>query len=448
MTKTFKELGISEEILKVIKEEGFEKPSEIQNKTIPLVLDGKDVIGGSATGSGKTLAFAAGIIEKTQHKNGIQALILTPTRELAEQVSLAIKHFSKYKHLNIISIYGGVSIIPQIRNLKSADIVVGTPGRILDHLDRKTIVLGSLKTLVLDEADRMLDMGFINDVLTIIKACPKNRQTLLFSATIYDEVVYIASKYMNSPIEVAAKNRVDPRKLNQIYYDVSDDMKFSLLIHLLKKEKSDLIMIFCNTRRNTDFIARNLNNTGIPSVSVHGGYPQAKRNRMMQEFHIKKIKVLVCTDVAARGLDIEGISHVYNYEIPKEAKDYIHRIGRTARAGKDGKAINLLSRRDYDNFKKIDDDSSLNLVRMELPTIEKIFIKSFNNVRRFQRRSPRARFGREDNRDYKKNSQGQERAPFHRNRDHTHRGSRNKQTKGRRFHDSNNHKKNQKRRRY
>ena len=452
--KTFKELGISEEILKVIQEEGFEKPSEIQSKTIPLVLQGRDVIGGSATGSGKTLVFAAGIIEKTEHGKGIQALILTPTRELAEQVSSALKHFSKYKKLKIVSIYGGLSINPQIEDLERADIVVGTPGRILDHLERDTIILDSLKTLVLDEADRMLDMGFIDDVLTIIKACPKKRQTMLFSATIYDEVVFIASKYMNNPVEIAAEVRVDPRKLDQVFYDVPDNMKFSLLVHLLKKEKSDLVMVFCNTRRNTGFVVRNLSFSGIPAVSVHGGYTQARRNKIMEDFHAKKIRVLVCTDVAARGLDIEGISHVYNYEIPKDAKDYVHRIGRTARAGKDGKAINLLSSRDYENFNKVEEDESLHIVKMNLPHIETIIPRSFSRERRFQNRSPRRRFDRPSfgrgppgHRPFSKSRDDHRPRSFHKDRDDYQKGNRNSSRPRRSFHSRDNQSY-QKRRRY
>ncbi len=374
MTK-FKELGISDEVWKVIQEDKFEEPSEIQSKTIPLVIQGKDVIGGSATGSGKTLAFAAGIIMRTEKGKGIQALILTPTRELAEQVSESIKHFSKYKPLKIIAIYGGISINPQIEALKHADIVVGTPGRILDHMQRDTIILDSLKTLVLDEADRMLDMGFIDDVVKIIKACPKERQTLLFSATIYDEVVMIASDYMHSPVEVSAESHVDPKKLHQVYYDVPDNMKFSLLVHLLKKEKSDLVMVFCNTRKNTGFVVKYLGMNGIPAIAVHGGFSQDKRDKTMETFHQKKVKVLVCTDVAARGLDIEGISHVYNYDIPKNSKDYVHRIGRTARAGKEGRAINILASRDYENFMKVEEDESLKIVKEELPKIERIYIK-------------------------------------------------------------------------
>ncbi len=375
MTKTFKELGISEEVLRVIQEEGFEKPSEIQSKTIPLVIEGKDVIGGSATGSGKTLAFAAGIIKNCEHGRGVQTLILTPTRELAEQVSISIKHFSKHKHLKIISVYGGVSINPQIEALRRADVVVGTPGRILDHLERDTLILDSLKILVLDEADRMLDMGFIDDVVKIIRACPKQRQTLLFSATIYDEVVMIASKYMHNPIEVSAESHVDPKKLHQVFYDVPDNMKFSLLVHLLKKEKSDLVMVFCNTRKNTGFVVKYLCSSGIPAVAVHGGFSQDKRDRTMQDFHSKRIKVLVCTDVAARGLDIPGISHVYNYDLPKNSKDYVHRIGRTARAGKEGMAINILASRDYENFSKIQEDESLNITKEEMPRVERIFIR-------------------------------------------------------------------------
>jgi ATP-dependent RNA helicase DeaD len=426
MPKVFRDLGISEEILKVIKEDGFEKPSEIQSKTIPLVLQGKDVIGGSATGSGKTLAFAAGIINNTEHGKGVQALILAPTRELAEQVAMAIKHFSKYKPLKVVSIYGGLSINPQIEDLRRADIVVGTPGRILDHLERDTLILDSLKTLVLDEADRMLDMGFIDDVLTIIKACPKHRQTMLFSATIYDEVVFIASKYMNNPVEVAAESRVDPKKLNQVYYDVPDDMKFSLLAHLLKKEKSDLVMVFCNTRRNTGFVVRNLSSNGIPAVSVHGGYTQAKRNQIMEDFHSKKIRVLVCTDVAARGLDIEGISHVYNYDIPDDVKDYVHRIGRTARAGKEGKAIILLSSHDYESFNKIDDDNSLNVVKAELPHFESIIPRSYREDRSRGSDGRAYRFGhRQDfhrSGDYRRPGSGPRRGfggprPFHRRDD-------------------------------
>src|SRR3989338_2776955 len=224
--ESFKQLGVTAPLLKAIEEEKFEKPSEIQEKSIPLILSGKDVIAGSATGSGKTLAFGAGIIQHCERGREIQALVLTPTRELAEQVAKSLKRFSKYKPLDIVPVYGGVSLVPQMDRLRHADVVVGTPGRILDHLERRTLRLDTVKILTLDEADRMLDMGFIIDVERIIRVCPSQRQTLLFSATISQEVAQLARKYMHKPIEVSVEAYVDPSKLMQIYYDVSDQLKF------------------------------------------------------------------------------------------------------------------------------------------------------------------------------------------------------------------------------
>jgi ATP-dependent RNA helicase DeaD len=348
--ESFKNLGIGEPVLKSINDSRFERPSEIQEKSIPLILAGKDVIAGSATGSGKTLAFAAGILQSSERGKGIQALVLTPTRELAEQVAKALTKFSKYRPLGIIAVYGGVGIAPQITGLRTADVVVGTPGRILDHIGRNTIKLGNVKTLVLDEADRMFDMGFKEDVEKIIRKCPQDRQTLLFSATISKEVVRLARNHMKKPHEVSVESYVDPKKLVQTYYNVGDELKFSLLVHLLKHENSRLVMVFCNTKRNTDKVAKNLRFSGIDALAIHGGLTQGKRNNVMKLFHSGKSCVLVCTDVAARGLDIRGVSHVYNYDIPRESKQYIHRIGRTARAGAEGKAINILSRNDYDNL--------------------------------------------------------------------------------------------------
>jgi len=272
----FRKLGIHDDMVKVIEEEKFEKPSEIQEKTIPLILSGKDVIAGAATGSGKTLAFAAGIIQNTKSRYGIQTLVLVPTRELAEQVSRELRKFSKHNALKIIAVYGGVSIGPQIENLEDVEVVVGTPGRIIDHIQRRTIDLNNVKILVLDEADRMLDMGFRDDVEKIIRKCPTNRQTMLFSATISDDISRLARKYMVSPIEVSAEPYVDPSKLTQIYYDTPDNMKFALLVHLLKEEHPGLIMVFCNTQRNTDFVARNLQNCGINALAIHGGFRRIK----------------------------------------------------------------------------------------------------------------------------------------------------------------------------
>ncbi|MEK6847961.1 MAG: DEAD/DEAH box helicase [Nanoarchaeota archaeon] len=370
--ESFRKLGLSEKLLKLLEEAGFRKPSEIQEKVIPLVLHGKDVIGGSATGSGKTLAFGTGIIEKTEKEKGLQVLILTPTRELAEQVGNVFARFSEYRDLNVAIVYGGVNINHQIRNLRNSEIVVGTPGRILDHLERGTINLSNIKVLVLDEADRMLDMGFINDVEKIIKNCPKKRQTLLFSATISNDIMHIAEKHMINPETISVEAYVSAEKLKQIYYDVPRNLKFSLLVHLLKREKSGLVMVFCNTRHNTEFLGNNLKRLGVDVLAIHGGLTQQKRNKIMEKFHQSRITVLVCTDVAARGLDIKGISHIYNYDIPKTSKDYIHRIGRTARAGKEGIAINILSDRDYENFSNVLRDPSISIEKVELPEIETV----------------------------------------------------------------------------
>lgn len=373
---SFKNLGISKPILKSINDEKFESPSEIQEKSIPIILSGRDVIAGSATGSGKTLAFASGLLQSSEKGKGIQALILTPTRELAEQVTKALTKFSRYRPLGIIAVYGGVGINPQINGLKTADVVIGTPGRILDHIGRNTIKLDKVKTLVIDEADRMFDMGFKHDVVKIIKKCSQDRQTLLFSATISKDVVQLARAYMKKPLQVSVDPYIDPKKLDQVYYDVADDVKFSLLVHLLKNEKSSLGMVFCNTKRNTDKVAKHLRFSGIDALAIHGGLTQSKRNNVMKLFHSGESCVLVCTDVAARGLDIHGVSHVYNYDIPWESKQYIHRIGRTARAGKEGKAINILSRKDYDNFSNVLKDNDVVIKEETTPDIEKVVMRT------------------------------------------------------------------------
>ena len=372
--KTFEELGMSKNLLKAIEELKFTEPSEIQEKVIPIALTGKDIIGGSATGSGKTLAFGAPIIDHCKPGHGLQAIILVPTRELAEQVSESLKEFSKYHPISIAAIYGGVDIGPQIRKLGGCDVVVGTPGRILDHLSRRTIDFSKVKIAVLDEADRMLDMGFHRDVEKILKQCPVKRQTLLFSATISSDIDFLARKYMINPIEVSVDSYVDASKLTQTYYDVPSSQKFSLLVHLLKKESANLVMVFCSTRTNADFIGKNLKKIGINALVIHGGLTQNRRSRIMDDFHEGEVNVLICTDSAARGLDIKGVSHVYNYDISKTSKEYIHRIGRTARAGADGKAISILANRDYDNFRKVMSDRSLVIKKEEVPKMEPINI--------------------------------------------------------------------------
>ncbi|MFC1855516.1 DEAD/DEAH box helicase, partial [Thermodesulfobacteriota bacterium] len=316
-------------------------------------------------------AFGASIIQHAKKGFGIQGLILTPTRELAEQVALSLRTFSKHQQLMVSTVYGGVSINNQIKELKRSDIVVATPGRLLDHIQRKTIVLNRVKTLVLDEADTMFDMGFIRDVEKIIKACPTDRQTLLFSATITSEIDGLAKRHTKAPARLFTKSTVDPTKLKQVRYDVSTSLKFPLLVHLLKSESSELAMVFCNTRRNADKIAKNLKVEGIVAGAIHGGFSQDKRTRTIRSFHSKRLNVLICTDVAARGLDIKGVSHVYNYDIPTDSKQYVHRIGRTARAGSEGKAINILSKRDNAQFAKVLRDNSIKVAREKAPFIER-----------------------------------------------------------------------------
>ena len=391
----FKSLGISEHLLKSIEEQEFEQPSEIQEKSIPLILQGKDVIATAATGSGKTLVFSAAIIKNTEREQGLQALILTPTRELAEQITRTVSKFARHKELNVISVYGGVPINEQIRGLKYAEVVVGTPGRILDHIERKTINLSKIKILVLDEADRMLDMGFQKDVEKIINHCPRKKQTLLFSATMSEEVIRLARRHMNDLIEISAEQYVDPAKLTQIYYDINDKLKFSLLRQLIEKEKSNLIMVFCNTRRNVDFVARNLKFNDVEVLPIHGGFSQNKRNQVMERFHSQKIHILICTDVAARGLDIQGISHIYNYDAPANSKEYLHRIGRTARAGKEGKVINLISSRDYENFGSVLKNRDIEILKKPLPEIMPARVRVSEEKNRGHRRdNSRRSFGR------------------------------------------------------
>jgi len=392
----FEDIHLSNQLSIAIKNLGFDKPTQIQEKSIPYILEGKDVIGESATGSGKTLAFGCGIIDKVIPRQGLQALILTPTRELAEQVKNSLNELSSQKSLKIITIYGGVAINPQIHDLTKADVVVATPGRFLDHLQRGTVNTSRIKLLVIDEADRMFDMGFIDDVERIISACPRERQTLLFSATILPSVKDLANRHMDNPIEVFATKMVDPSKLKQVYYDVTRNMKLSVLVHLLEKERSGLVMVFCNTRRTVDFVVKNLKANKVNAIAIHGGLSQNKRTRTMSSFNSGNTEVLVCTDVAARGLHIDNVSHIYNYEIPSDPIDYVHRIGRTARAGEEGKAVNLLCEHDYDGFSRIQGNyREFRIDKAEKPHVERIMtIKADEPRRSFGRNDGHGRNGR------------------------------------------------------
>lgn len=370
--KAFEALGLRDDILESIKKIGFYEPTAVQTASIPLILAGKDIIAGSNTGSGKTFAFGAGIIQQIHPQGGVQALILVPTRELAEQMLHAFQSFCKKTKIKIAVVYGGVAIGPQFKAIKQAEIVIGTPGRTLDHLERRTLKLDRIKHLVLDEADRMLDMGFLPDIKKVLKQCPQEKQLLLFSATMPTEIKKLAQQFMNDPEHISLAEQVDPKKLTQETYFANSKSKQEVLTHLLKEEgDKELSIIFCNTRQQVDSTAKKLKKENIKAVAIHGGLSQNQRLRVIKAFNSKNnMNVLVCTDVAARGLDIPGVTHVYNYDLPREPKQYIHRIGRTARAGADGKAVNLVSERDMGNYRQVLRNNDLQIPERDVPLAE------------------------------------------------------------------------------
>lgn len=349
----FSELKIDERIQKALSELHFVEATAIQAKSIPPALEGKDVIAEAMTGSGKTAAFGVPIIQRIEPRKGVQAIVLTPTRELCNQVATELHKFSRYSSVGVAAVYGGVSIEPQIQKIRHSEIVVGTPGRVMDHMERGTLSLRGIKILVLDEADRMLDMGFIDDIRRIISQAPSDRQTMLFSATMPEEIVRIARRYMKDPVRVATERHVSRHLLKHIYYDTRRDEKMSLLLHLIEKEKPTLALVFAGTRRAADFVSINLQRAGVEARSIHGGHSQSAREDILAGFHRGRPHILVATDVAARGLDIKNVSHVFNYDVPKSVEDYTHRIGRTARFGKSGKAITLLAKEDHPFFQNI-----------------------------------------------------------------------------------------------
>lgn len=373
----FDELVIDKEFKGIAKDLGFEELMPIQEKCIPEILAGKDVAGQAETGSGKTIAFALPILNGVFPDEGIQVLVLTPTRELCVQVADVFKDLGGPVGIHTTAVYGGVSINPQIDEIPRSNVIVGTPGRLLDHIDRKTLDFRDLKYLVLDEADKMFDMGFKEDVEDIINSTPKDIQTVMFSATISDDVYSILSRYMQDPVLIKTQPYVDPKKLKQTCYDLPDARaKFSILVHLLKNETPGLALVFCATKTETGFIARNLRGQHINAAAIHGGMSQAKRLESLEKLKNKHIDVLVATDVAARGLDIKNISHVYNYDVPGSPKEYIHRIGRTARAGEGGDAVTLLTPRDHDNFRSIRRDEEFIITVKPPPQFEMLQLLS------------------------------------------------------------------------
>ncbi|HJW23875.1 MAG TPA: DEAD/DEAH box helicase [Rhodocyclaceae bacterium] len=351
---TFADLGLAPEILRAVTDEGYTKPTPIQAKAIPMVLAGKDIMGGAQTGTGKTAAFTLPILQRllphassspSPAKHPVRALILAPTRELALQVFESVKSYSKHTPLRAMCAFGGVDIKPQIEELrKGVEILVATPGRLLDHVEQKSVSFAAVQALVLDEADRMLDMGFIPDVTRILKMLPKERQSLLFSATFSEEIKRLADTMLKSPVlvEVARRNQVSETITHRVH-PVSEFGKRSLLTKLLKSGEITQAIVFVRTKQGCSRLSRELQRAGIHADAIHGDKSQLDRLKALEAFKNGTTHVLVATDVAARGLDIDDLPYVINYELPHVPEDYVHRIGRTGRAGKQGNAISLVS---------------------------------------------------------------------------------------------------------
>ena len=396
--KTFKTL-VEPALYDVLTDLGFDEPTPIQEQSFQLIKEGHDMVCQSSTGSGKTLAFALPLSEMISYRDGLSALILVPTRELCEQVAQEFKKVTKHNKLNVLEVYGGVSIVNQIRKVPKAHVVVATPGRLCDLIDRRAIDLKHVKTVVLDEADRMLDMGFIKDVEYILEKTPRERQTLMFSATIQPEIDHLIRRHMDRPKNIKIKEHVDRSLLKQFFYVVDGRDRFDLLVHLLREERAPYAIVFCGTRRMVDLVAKNLNNIGLDAHAIHGGLTQNARKKVMESFHGKNTHILVASDIAARGIDVRMLSHVYNYDVPKTAQDYTHRIGRTARAGQEGVAVTLVSHKDFDNFRHVQRDKTLDIVELDPPQVEHVpFVKSVprsgGSFGRGARNSGRSSFGR------------------------------------------------------
>ncbi|MGD9678508.1 MAG: DEAD/DEAH box helicase [Vulcanibacillus sp.] len=369
--KKFEELGLSENTIKAISNMGFEETTPIQEQTIPLVLSGRDVIGQAQTGTGKTAAFGIPLIERADAISGkIQGIVLAPTRELAVQVAEELNKIGQFKDIHTLPIYGGQEIIRQIKALKNKPhIIVGTPGRLLDHIRRKTIKLDSIEMVILDEADEMLNMGFVEDIESILSEIPTSRQTLLFSATIPERIQRLSQKYMNNPELIRVKTKeVTVSNTEQHYMEVKERQKFDVLCLMLDIQSPELAIVFGRTKRRVDEVSEALSKRGYSAEGIHGDLTQSKRDSVMKKFKEGTIEVLVATDVAARGLDISGVTHVFNFDIPQDSESYVHRIGRTGRAGKSGLAITFITSREIGHLKAIEGAIRRKIERQNVPT--------------------------------------------------------------------------------
>ena len=369
----FKELGLDHDLLKAIAQSGFEEATPIQAETIPLVLAGKDVIGQAQTGTGKTAAFGLPILQNIDKADrSIQALVISPTRELAIQTQEELYRLGQDKKIKVQAVYGGADIRRQIRQLSEhPQIVVGTPGRILDHIGRHTLKLQNLKVLVLDEADEMLDMGFIDDIEKIVEQMPTARQTLLFSATIPASIMRLTNKFMHEPVTVKIKAKeLTADTVEQYYVRAKDYEKFDVMTRLFDVQDPDLALIFGRTKRRVDELTRGLKARGYRAEGIHGDLTQQKRMSVLRQFKSGQLDFLVATDVAARGLDISGVTHVYNYDIPQDPDSYVHRIGRTGRAGHKGVSVTFVTPNEIEYLHTIEDLTKKRMLPMKPPTAE------------------------------------------------------------------------------
>ncbi|MFD1393053.1 DEAD/DEAH box helicase [Lacticaseibacillus jixianensis] len=373
----FTELGLDHDLLKAIKRSGFEEATPIQEQTIPLVLQGKDVIGQAQTGTGKTAAFGLPLLQMIDKEDrSVQTLVISPTRELAVQTQEELYRLGTDKHIKVQAVYGGADIRRQIRGLADRpQIVVGTPGRLLDHISRHTLKLANLKHLVLDEADEMLDMGFIDDIEKIVEQAPATRQTLLFSATMPAQIMRLTNKFMNEPITVKIKSKeLTADTVDQYYVRAKDYEKFDVMTRLFDVQSPEMTLIFGRTKRRVDELTRGLKARGYKAEGIHGDLSQQKRMSVLRQFKAGELDFLVATDVAARGLDISGVTHVYNYDIPQDPDSYVHRIGRTGRAGRKGVSVTLVTPNEVEYLRTIEDLTKKRMTPLKPPTEKEAFI--------------------------------------------------------------------------
>ncbi|MGV3556757.1 DEAD/DEAH box helicase [Larkinella arboricola] len=374
--RTFADLNVSDDILQAVTEMGFEHPSPIQAEAIPPILDGRDVIGQAQTGTGKTAAFGIPAIEMIDvAERHPQVLVLCPTRELALQVSDEVKKLSKFKRgIRVEAIYGGDSIDRQIKSLKTGvHIVIGTPGRVMDHMERRTLKLDNVKMMILDEADEMLDMGFREDIEGILEEMPEERQTILFSATMSKPIMAITQRFQKDPVLVkVVKNELTNTNIEQVYFEVKPKAKVEVMCRLIDTYNLKLLLVFCNQKKRVDEIVEDLQVRGYQAEGLHGDLRQAQRNNVMSKFRSGVTNILVATDVAARGIDVDNVDAVINYDIPLDEEYYVHRIGRTGRAGKSGKAFSLVGRDEKYRFREIQNYTKVRVEKGVIPTFEDI----------------------------------------------------------------------------